>query len=191
MSTYLDTLNINIVKKLKLYKLLGMYIHLYTGVPNKYRRRTIDRLKKYNLPFNRLYMRKNNDFRKDYIVKSEWLDLNNFKSINDKYGHIAGDKALQTLAKNLKELCRDTDNVMRTGGDEFLMVFTDLKSQEDFDKIIKKVEEKSKISMHFNTKTIEYSYSVGASVYPDNGNTIDEIINIADKKMYFNKKNRL
>ena len=80
---------------------------------------------------------------------------------------------------------------MRTGGDEFLMVFTDLKSQEDFDKIIKKVEEKSKISMHFNTKTIEYSYSVGASVYPDNGNTIDEIINIADKKMYFNKKNRL
>lgn len=119
------------------------------------------------------------------------IDLNNFKSINDKYGHIAGDKALQTLAKNLKELCRDTDNVMRTGGDEFLMVFTDLKSQEDFDKIIKKVEEKSKISMHFNTKTIEYSYSVGASVYPDNGNTIDEIINIADKKMYFNKKNRL
>ena len=56
-----------------------MDIHLYTGVPNKYRRRTIDRLKKYNLPFNRLYMRKNNDFRKDYIVKSEWLDLNNFK----------------------------------------------------------------------------------------------------------------
>lgn len=78
-STYLDTLNINIVKKLKLYKLLGMDIHLYTCVPNKYRRRTIDRLKKYNLPFNRLYMRKNNDFRKDYIVKSEWLDLNNFK----------------------------------------------------------------------------------------------------------------
>ena len=78
-STYLDTLNINIVKKLKLYKLLGIDIHLYTGVPNKYRRRTIDRLKKYNLPFNRLYMRKNNDFRKDYIVKSEWLDLNNFK----------------------------------------------------------------------------------------------------------------
>ena len=119
------------------------------------------------------------------------IDLNKFKSINDRYGHVAGDKALQILAKNLNEFCIDADNVMRIGGDEFLMIFTDLRNQEDFNKIIQKVEDNSKISMQFNGKIIDYSYSVGASLYPDNGKTIDEIINVADKKMYFNKKNRL
>lgn len=119
------------------------------------------------------------------------IDLNDFKSINDRYGHLAGDKALQVLSKNLKELCRDMDNVIRIGGDEFLMIFTDLKNQEDFEKILEKVEAKSNISMQFNGETINYSYSLGSSIYPDNGETIDEIINSADKKMYYNKKNRL
>lgn len=116
------------------------------------------------------------------------IDLNDFKSINDKYGHLAGDKALQMVANNLVSSCRITDNVIRTGGDEFLMIFNDLKDREDFDKIIRKIDEKKYMTLKYSGNQIEFSYSAGVAMYPEQGETISEVINIADKKMYIEKE---
>lgn len=116
------------------------------------------------------------------------IDLNDFKSINDKYGHLAGDRALQSFFKALNNLCRKNDSIMRIGGDEFLIIFDNLKKSEDFNVIIKKIERNSKLSLVFNGNKINYTYSLGGAIYPDDGDTIDKIVSIADKNMYANKK---
>lgn len=117
------------------------------------------------------------------------IDVNDFKKINDTYGHAIGDKVLQRISLILKATTRQSDIVARWGGDEFIIVapFTDKSASLS---MIKRIE--SELN-ELSTKelNIEISTSIGIAVYPNNGNDLDDLIKGADQKMYrFKAKNK-
>jgi diguanylate cyclase (GGDEF)-like protein len=113
-----------------------------------------------------------------------FLDLDNFKHINDSLGHSAGDKLLQSVAKRLMECVRDPDTVSRQGGDEFTAVLQDLKHPEDAvlaaNRILEAVAETHSIEGH----DLHITASIGVSIYPDDGLDADTLIKNADTAMY-------
>jgi len=112
------------------------------------------------------------------------FDVDNFKRINDQYGHLSGDEALMLIAKVLQQNSPRSDFVGRFGGDEFLLI-GHVRHAEEIDGIIKKIN----YALEFTNKTHMLGYtlslSVGYMVCDDVSNiTMDEIINMADKRMY-------
>jgi diguanylate cyclase (GGDEF)-like protein len=109
------------------------------------------------------------------------FDLDNFKMINDTYGHETGDKVLQHFSNLLLINTSKSDIVARWAGDEFLIIspFTDEKDKEIINKRIHK--ELKKLSDELN---IDISVSIGTSEYPNDAKTLDVLLNIADQNMY-------
>ena len=118
-----------------------------------------------------------------------FFDLNNFKPVNDKYGHDIGDKLLQTVAGRLIRNVRGTDTVTRLGGDEFVMLLEDVEDQAMVDQILDKtfaaVCEPCTIDGH----DIRIGVSVGVSIYPEDGSTARALLHHADIAMYDMKNN--
>jgi len=118
------------------------------------------------------------------------IDLDGFKKINDTFGHKAGDTVLITTSTRLLSILRSTDLVTRTGGDEFVVILCNLNESKDAGlistKIIKKISEDIKIQ---GQTIVSVGASVGISVYPENGETIDELLLAADNAMYSSKRN--
>lgn len=119
-----------------------------------------------------------------------YFDLNKFKPINDSYGHNVGDEVLIEVAERLKRLCRSSDLAARVGGDEFVLVVTDVASMFEITELINRV----KCSIELPIETTKGNMSVGASIgyscYPDEASNLDELINIADERMYQEKSTR-
>jgi diguanylate cyclase (GGDEF)-like protein/putative nucleotidyltransferase with HDIG domain len=117
------------------------------------------------------------------------LDLDNFKYINDTYGHIVGDKTLQMFADVLKANSTDSDVVCRIGGDEFTVFFTDMAQQEEAQQkaeaIIQCIEETFKNSDY----TQAMSVSIGIAFYPQGGEDFQKLYQNADKALYYIKNN--
>ncbi|MBE0477866.1 diguanylate cyclase [Candidatus Aerophobetes bacterium] len=112
------------------------------------------------------------------------LDLDNFKEVNDRLGHRMGDRLLQSIANRLKGFLRKSDTVARVGGDEFLIILSDIKKEEDAvksaQKILKTFTEPFEIREHrFNITT-----SVGFSIYPTDSKDADTLLRYADIAMY-------
>ncbi|TNF65568.1 MAG: GGDEF domain-containing protein [Gammaproteobacteria bacterium] len=119
-----------------------------------------------------------------------YIDLDNFKPINDQYGHKAGDILLQTFTNRIKENIRCEDKVARLGGDEFV-VLAPHATKNDAISIIEKLY-KAVISMpiKYEQQAIEYSASFGYSVYPADGEDVDQLLKVADQRMYQAKKEK-
>ncbi|MBA7636363.1 hypothetical protein ES703_43981 [subsurface metagenome] len=119
-----------------------------------------------------------------------FLDVDNFKDINDAFGHEEGDKVLKEVVKLLKSALREIDIICRMGGDEFLLIFPDSSLKEA--PLIKERLNKDLIKLnHSLKKPYKIELSVGLSRYdPANPQSMDELIRIADKKMYEDKKNK-
>jgi len=117
-----------------------------------------------------------------------YLDLNDFKSINDKYGHAEGDKTLVAFAAFLKDTLRDTDILARIGGDEFVALLTGIKGKET-DVILSRLQDS--ISQH-NAKAgdvYDILYSTGVLTFqPELNQTVDELLAEADSLMYKQKQ---
>jgi diguanylate cyclase (GGDEF)-like protein/putative nucleotidyltransferase with HDIG domain len=110
-------------------------------------------------------------------------DLNGFKTVNDNYGHLTGNKLLREIAKNLRAICRDYDLVGRLGGDEFILVlpeFDAAAATEFLPRVHAAVEEAAQTVC--NRKVV--SVSVGSSFYPHDGATPEELLSEADRAMY-------
>lgn len=119
--------------------------------------------------------------RNDQMFAVLVVDVNNFKMINDALGHKEGDKVLKVISNELEESVRDTDIVARWGGDEFIILSPDIKKKENAGDIINRIHHNLG-NISFNN--IEISVSIGASIYPNEGKTFDELLSIADKNMY-------
>jgi diguanylate cyclase (GGDEF)-like protein len=118
-----------------------------------------------------------------------YLDLDNFKDINDLHGHPVGDQVLQSVAKRLEGCIRHSDTVSRQGGDEFVVLLSEIQAAHDADhaaeKLIKVMAEPHLIEGH----RLNVTLSIGVSLYPDDGTDAEAIIKNADTAMYHAKRN--
>ena len=112
-----------------------------------------------------------------------FIDLDNFKEVNDQYGHHAGDKLLELFAQRLRNNIRKTDTPARIGGDEFTILLTNIWSAEDAKRIAEKI--KISISQPFKLQktTVSVTASIGITLYAQN-DEINLLIKSADHAMY-------
>lgn len=135
-----------------------------------------------------IYLQKNMLTKENNHITGMMLDLNNFKQINDEYGHSVGDIALQQISKVLKEAVGDMGNVIRYAGDEFIILINSHK-QVIIDACIDEIH---RCIDRFNESKIaeyELSVSLGYAMFNPKKQTVDDFMNIIDKKMYEDKKN--
>lgn len=118
-----------------------------------------------------------------------FLDLDHFKEINDSLGHAVGDQLLQSIAKRLKASVRESDTVGRKGGDEFVVLLSEITNADDAarsaEKICAAVAEMHQGSGH----ELLVTASIGISIYPGDGQDVAGLLRSADKAMYQAKKN--
>lgn len=119
-----------------------------------------------------------------------FFDLDKFKQVNDHYGHMIGDKVLKIFARRLSECMREVDTVARIGGDEFAALLEDLEKAKQVDEILKRIFGCLNPPMTIDSIHLQVKYSVGISLFPDNGEKIDLLISRADKAMYVAKANQ-
>lgn len=119
------------------------------------------------------------------VIALLFIDVDNFKYINDTYGHSAGDEMLKHVGNRLKKQLRPQDMIGRIGGDEFILVFSGVENrtlvQQILNRLINSFAEDFKLS---ESATIKASVSCGVAIYPDDGRTSDELLAYSDMAMY-------
>lgn len=110
-----------------------------------------------------------------------YMDLDNFKFINDRYGHFEGDEYLKRFAKIIEGFVNEDGLAYRISGDEFIIIFTNMSVEIDEDKV-KEYIEKHEFNQNF------LGVSIGFSKFPEDSNDVDNLIRIADESMYKDKK---
>jgi diguanylate cyclase (GGDEF)-like protein len=114
------------------------------------------------------------------------LDMDHFKAVNDEYGHDIGDKVLKELARILNETVRESDIIIRYGGEEFIVLLVNIKTEEDAlavaDKIRIKVSE-NEIDVYAGSK-LRKTISIGLSMFPQDSNSLESVIKNADIALY-------
>jgi diguanylate cyclase (GGDEF)-like protein len=120
-----------------------------------------------------------------------FLDLDDFKQVNDRYGHEAGDRVLQEAAQRLRAAVRAEDTVARLSGDEFIVLIDDVKSPEALQALSQKIRQK--LSAAFLTDSglsVRVRASSGIAMFPDDGDSPEALIRKADMRMYADKHAR-
>ncbi|WP_456324839.1 diguanylate cyclase domain-containing protein [Desulfonauticus submarinus] len=119
-----------------------------------------------------------------------YIDVNDFKLINDIFGHGVGDAILVGVSKRLEEILREGDFIARLGGDEFVVLIKDLKKKEYLEQIAKKIIEGFKKPFLVDNEEIILSLSLGLSVFPEHGKTLNALLKSADEAMYMAKNDK-
>ncbi len=117
-----------------------------------------------------------------------FLDLDQFKCINDTYGHAAGDVVLKEVAHRLLQHARDEDTVCRNGGDEFLYLLVNPQGAENVERIAEHILSNIAVAIRIDAFDLVVSPSIGIALYPDHGTTGAELIARADAAMYRAKR---
>lgn len=147
-----------------------------------------------NLP-NRLKLKAqleyviNNSKRNDLKFAILFLDLDNFKTVNDSLGHAYGDQVLISFADKFKHIIRTNDMVARVGGDEFIVVLSDITSYLFIERVCKKILTLVNKPIKINNEEFHIGVSIGVAIYPNNGEDVESLINNADAAMYHSKHN--
>ena len=116
-----------------------------------------------------------------------FIDLDYFKHINDSLGHTVGDLLLQTVAERLKVCVRDTDTVCRQGGDEFVILLTEIEQTQDAAPVAEKILAVFAEPCLIAGNELHVTLSIGISIYPDDGQDSDAVMKNADTAMYHAK----
>lgn len=117
-----------------------------------------------------------------------FIDLDNFKHVNDQSGHAFGDKLLLQVANRISHCVREADTAARFGGDEFVVLISDLKDTLYLEVICQKILDELQRPFSIDGKDILISASIGVAMFPDDTHYPDELLSFADKAMYQAKK---
>ncbi|MCP4996319.1 MAG: diguanylate cyclase, partial [Gammaproteobacteria bacterium] len=113
-----------------------------------------------------------------------FIDLDRFKSVNDSYGHIAGDEILQEVGGRLNTCIRNSDTVARLGGDEFVVLLHDLGEVNDAAIVADKIIDQMSLPFNVGRRDFILGASIGITIYPDDTNDPEEMMRNADMAMY-------
>jgi diguanylate cyclase (GGDEF)-like protein/PAS domain S-box-containing protein len=126
-------------------------------------------------------------------VRNKWvsailfIDLDNFKSINDTYGHLVGDQFLSDIANKINQNTRNSDSLARISGDEFVLILENIESNENVEIVSKNILANLSMKNPLNPKNIIIGASIGACLFPEHGVTKNDLIRKADIAMYVSK----
>jgi len=113
-----------------------------------------------------------------------FLDLDNFKPVNDNYGHDVGDQLLIQVAERIESCIREEDTVSRQGGDEFTLLLNDIESQQQCEQTLERLLHALSLPYLIDDTTHEISASMGVTLYPKDDGDIDTLLRHADQSMY-------
>jgi len=116
-----------------------------------------------------------------------FIDLDNFKNVNDSLGHYFGDELLKGVAKRLLKCIRNEDTVSRIGGDEFVILLQGINNHSDAADVSNKIIAALESPFEIESKSINTSASIGIVIFPDNGTTAETLLRKADTAMYHAK----
>ncbi len=121
-----------------------------------------------------------------------FLDVNDFKGINDVHGHAAGDRVLCTIARRLQDSVQEADTVARIGGDEFIVLLTDVPSEDAVYEVVEQIAMvmEEPLGAEFGDVRMP-SCSIGVACYPTDGEDADTLLSHADGEMYRKKRRRV
>ena len=125
--------------------------------------------------------------RQESLLAVCFLDLDNFKPVNDIYGHEAGDQLLVEVAERIKSIIREEDTVSRQGGDEFVLLLGDIESFTQCEQMLKRIIESLAQPYVIDEQSISISASIGVSLYPIDNSDLDTLMRHADQAMYQSK----
>lgn len=114
------------------------------------------------------------------------LDMDHFKAVNDEYGHDIGDKVLKELSRILNETVRESDLIIRYGGEEFIVLLVNIKSEEDALAVANKIRTKvseNEIDVYAGSK-LRKTVSIGLSMFPEDSSSLESVIKQADIALY-------
>ncbi|MBI1309310.1 MAG: diguanylate cyclase [Proteobacteria bacterium] len=129
-----------------------------------------------------------NAFKRNQPLTLFYLDLDKFKPVNDQYGHEAGDAVLKKVAELFTACVRENDTVARLGGDEFLIVFYGLTDRTLIEERAKKILEVINEPIWVNDVRVKLGCSIGITVAPADGASVEALMQAADETMYAVKK---
>jgi diguanylate cyclase (GGDEF)-like protein/PAS domain S-box-containing protein len=152
-------------------KYLALHDNL-TGLPNRL------------LFFERLDHEIKRTHRSPHKLSIFFLDLDGFKSVNDQFGHEAGDYVLKETAGRIQKCLRDTDMIARLGGDEFSIILPDQRDEKTSENVAQRIIKSIAYPYHRNGREIKIGVSIGISVYPKHGRDPHSLVKNADSAMY-------
>lgn len=138
--------------------------------------------------YNRRYLQHLYQHSPDKQYSVMFIDIDNFKEVNDNFGHDFGDLLLLEISKRLKHSVRKTDILLRYGGDEFLICFHNLCENQDIQIVADKIKESISKPIVINGQAIHVSASIGISSSCGGSSHLKELISDADQAMYDNKQ---
>jgi diguanylate cyclase (GGDEF)-like protein len=116
-----------------------------------------------------------------------FVDLDRFKWVNDEFGHIAGDQLLQEVSSRMLDCVRQSDTVARLGGDEFTVILSDASGVDNLAAIAEKILQRLQEPFLLAGREVTISGSIGVTVYPTDGDDVEDLIRNADDAMYIAK----
>jgi len=129
----------------------------------------------------------NNSKRNNLQFAILFLDLDDFKIINDTLGHSSGDEVLISFANKFKEIIRTNDMIARVGGDEFIVVLSDISNYLFIERVCSKILALVNKPFNINNTSFNIGVSIGIAVYPQNADNYKDLIHNADSAMYYAK----
>lgn len=144
----------------------------------------LTRLPNRVLLFDRLAQSVRSSHRSGTLGALLFIDIDDFKEVNDVFGHHVGDMLLQTIAGRIRDSIRSSDTVGRFGGDEFLLIAENIHHFDEVLIIIQKLREQFEVPLNLNGILLKVTFSIGVAMIPDDGDDAEALVSAADKAMY-------
>lgn len=174
------------------------YVSLFSDItPMKEHQRQLEHVALYdpltNLP-NRILLAErlgaamNKSKERGLSLAVAYLDLDGFKLVNDNYGHDVGDELLVKLAKDMQNCLREGDTVARIGGDEFVVIMSEIEEMSDCETVLTRLLQAAMHPIQIREHTLQVSTSIGVTLFPQDGVDADQLMRHADQAMYIAKQ---